>query len=116
MVKRNRFFAVFVGLTLLTAFAVSAQAASDSFKMSAVLSLTGGMAENILDCPLDQRPEIINDHGRQMKARSVNEFHGMPQLFARPRTPNDNPFVESAFGIDREDSVRYFERYKTTRR
>jgi hypothetical protein len=21
----------------------------------------------------------------------------MPQLFARPRTPNDNPFIESAF-------------------
>jgi putative transposase len=89
--------------------------------------LEGGLlAENILDCPLDQRPEIINDRGRQMKARSVKtifELHGMPQLFARPRTPNDNPFVESAFGtaktapgypgrfIDREAAVRYFEGY-----
>jgi len=47
----------------------------------------------------------------------------MPQLFARPRTPNDNPFVESAFGtaktapgypgrfLDLDDSVRYFKRY-----
>jgi len=91
-----------------------------------VLLESGLLAENILDCPLDQRPEIINDRGRQMKARPIKnifELHGMPQLFARPRTPNDNPFVESAFGtaktapgypgrfLDREDSVRYFERY-----
>ena len=36
-----------------------------------------------------------------MKARSIKtmfELHGMPQLFARPRTPNDNPFVEAIFG------------------
>jgi len=89
--------------------------------------LEGGLlAENILDCPEEQRPEIVNDRGRQMKARSIKtifELHGMPQLFARPRTPNDNPFVESAFGtakrapgypgrfLDLDDSVRYFERY-----
>ena len=89
--------------------------------------LEGGLlSENILDCPEEQRPEIVNDRGRQMKARSVKrifELHGMPQLFARPRTPNDNPFVESAFGtaktapgypglfLDLGDSVPYFERY-----
>ena len=89
--------------------------------------LEGGLlAENILGYPLDQRPEIVNDRGRQMKARSIKtifELHGMPQLFARPRTPNDNPFIESAFGtakrapaypgrfLDLDDSVRYFERY-----
>jgi len=89
--------------------------------------LEGGLiAENILDRPEQQRPEIINDRGRQMKARSIKtifELHGMPQLFSRPRTPNDNPFVESAFGtakrapgypgrfLDMDDSVRYFERY-----
>ena len=50
-------------------------------------------------------------------------FTRMPQLFARPRTPNDNPFVESAFGtvktapgypgrfLDLQDAVRYFEQY-----
>jgi putative transposase len=56
--------------------------------------------ENILDLPEDQRPEIINDRGRQMKAKPVRQLfedHAMPQLFARPRTPNDNPFIESAF-------------------
>jgi putative transposase len=51
------------------------------------------------------------------------EDHYMPQLFARPRTPNDNPFVESCFGtvktapqylgrfLDREEAVAYFTRY-----
>jgi putative transposase len=61
----------------------------------------GLINENILDLPEDQRPEIINDRGRQMKAKSIKrmfEDHSMPQLFARPRTPNDNPFVESLFG------------------
>ncbi len=56
--------------------------------------------ENILDLPEDERPEIINDRGRQMKAKTVRQLfedHAMPQLFARPRTPNDNPFIESAF-------------------
>jgi putative transposase len=56
--------------------------------------------ENILDLPESERPEIINDRGRQMKAKPVRQLledHAMPQLFARPRTPNDNPFIESAF-------------------
>ena len=89
--------------------------------------LEGGLiSENILDLPEDQRPEIINDRGRQMKAKSIKrmfEDHHMPQLFARPRTPNDNPFVESLFGtvktapaypgrfLDRNQAVAYFDRY-----
>jgi putative transposase len=89
--------------------------------------LEGGlMSENILDLPEDQRPEIINDRGRQMKARSIKkvfEDHQMPQLFTRPRTPNDNPYVESLFGtvktashypgyfLDDEEAEKYFECY-----
>lgn len=65
------------------------------------LLLEGGLAqENILDLPEDQRPEVINDRGRQMKAKPIRrlcEEHMMPQLFARPRTPNDNPFIEASF-------------------
>jgi hypothetical protein len=75
-----------------------------------------------------QRPEIINDRGRQMKAKPIQrlcEDHGMPQLFARPRTPNDNPFIESAFStvkrapeypgrfLDDAQAVAYFKRYFT---
>lgn len=89
--------------------------------------LEGGLLqENILQLPEPRRPEVFNDRGRQMKARSIKtvfELHGMPQAFARPRTPNDNPFIESAFGtaktapgypgrfLDRDHAVRYFESY-----
>jgi len=86
----------------------------------------GLISENILAVPEDQRPEIINDRGTQMKAKSIRklfEDHHMPQLFARPRTPNDNPFVESVFGTvktdhrypgrfrDLEDACQYFNPY-----
>ena len=86
----------------------------------------GLIAENILDLPEDERPEIVNDRGRQMKAHSIQKLfhlHSMPQLFARPRTPNDNPFVESAFGtvktapdypgrfLDLENAFGYFHKY-----
>ena len=93
------------------------------------LLLEGGLVEqNILDLPEDQRPEVINDRGRQMKAKPIQrlcEDHHMPQLFARPRTPNDNPFIESAFStvkrapeypgrfLDEDQAVVYFERYFT---
>ena len=93
------------------------------------LLLEGGLVEqNILDLPEDQRPELINDRGRQMKAKPIQrlcEDHGMPQLFARPRTPNDNPFIESAFStvkrapeypgrfLDDGQAVAYFNRYFT---
>lgn len=91
--------------------------------------LEGGLREqNILDLPEDQRPELINDRGRQMKAKPIQrlcEEHGMPQLFARPRTPNDNPFIESAFStvkrapaypgrfLDDAQAREYFTRYFT---
>ena len=93
------------------------------------LLLEGGLvAQNILDLPEDQRPELINDRGRQMKAKPIQrlcEDHAMPQLFARPRTPNDNPYIESAFStvkrapeypgrfLDDREAVAYFEQYFT---
>ncbi len=43
---------------------------------------------------------LFNDRGTQMKAKSFKRFvkdRGITQKFARPRTPNDNPFVESLF-------------------
>jgi len=46
--------------------------------------------------------ELFNDRGTQMKAKSFKKFLedlGICQKFARPRTPNDNPFVESLFSI-----------------
>jgi len=70
----------------------------------------------------------MNDRGRQMKAKPIQrlcEDHGMPQLFSRPRTPNDNPFIESAFStakrapeypgrfLDDREAVTYFTRTST---
>jgi putative transposase len=91
--------------------------------------LAGGLTDqNILDLPEDQRPEVINDRGRQMKAKPIQrlcEDHGLPQLFARPRTPNDNPFIEAAFStvkrapaypgrfLDDHQAKEYFSRYFT---
>jgi transposase InsO family protein len=45
-------------------------------------------------------PVVLNDRGPSMKARAFKQFLadlGVTQLFSRPRTPNDNPFVESSF-------------------
>ena len=44
--------------------------------------------------------DLLNDRGTQMKAKPFKKFLedlGICQKFARPRTPNDNPFVESLF-------------------
>ena len=91
------------------------------------LLLEGGLTEQrILDLPEDQRPELVNDRGRQMKAKPIQQLckdNAMPQLFARPRTPNDNPFIESAFStvkrapaypgrfLDDQQAVAYFAQY-----
>lgn len=43
---------------------------------------------------------LFNDRGTQMKAKPFKKFLedlGISQKFARPQTPNDNPFVESLF-------------------
>jgi putative transposase len=93
---------------------------------AALLLETALRQENVLDLPEDRRPEVINDRGRQMKAKPIQrlfEDHAMPRLFARPRTPDDNPFIEAAFstakrapeypGHFRDDAVAiaYFEKY-----
>jgi transposase InsO family protein len=47
-------------------------------------------------------PDLINDRGTQMKAKAFMKMCkdlGIAQKFARPRTPNDNPFIESLFSI-----------------
>lgn len=62
---------------------------------------TAVLHEGLLDVPEEQRPVVVNDRGKQMKAVSVKtmlaDLH-MPQLFTRPRTPDDNPYIESLFG------------------
>jgi putative transposase len=55
--------------------------------------------ENLTDIDV-QLPDLINDRGTQMKAKAFMKMCktlGINQKFARPRTPNDNPFIESFF-------------------
>ena len=69
---------------------------------------------------------LYNDRGIQMKAKSFMQMLcdlGISQVFSRPRTPNDNPFAESAFSlvkgdpcypphfIDRQQAIEYFAGY-----
>ena len=53
--------------------------------------LEGGLvAQNILDLPEEQRPELINDRGRQMKAKPIQrlcEDHGMPSCLPAREPP-----------------------------
>lgn len=59
-----------------------------------------GIEKEELSLELVDLPALINDRGAQMKAKSFRKFledHGIDQKFSRPRTPNDNPFVESLF-------------------
>lgn len=58
------------------------------------------IAEWLLDTPRDRLPVVVNDRGSQMKAIPVKQMMrdlGLAQTFSRPRTPNDNPFIESLF-------------------
>lgn len=58
------------------------------------------LAEHLMDVPRSQLPVVVNDRGSQMKAKPVKQMFldlGLVQTFARPRTPNDNPFIESLF-------------------
>jgi putative transposase len=51
---------------------------------------------------------LFNDRGTQMKAKPFKKFLeelGISQKFARPRTPNDNPFVESLFSTTKGASM-----------
>ena len=58
------------------------------------------LTERLLDVPDEKKPIIINDRGTQMKAKPIRQMFidlGLTQEFARPRTPNGNPLIESLF-------------------
>lgn len=57
--------------------------------------------EGITDIDV-KMPDLINDRGTQMKAKAFMKMCkdlGINQKFSRPKTPNDNPFIESLFSI-----------------
>lgn len=58
------------------------------------------LAEGLADKPAEQLPASLCDRGSQMRSISTKQFFtdlGIKQLYSRPRTPNDNPYVESLF-------------------
>jgi putative transposase len=86
------------------------------------------ISERLLEVPENKRPVVINDHGSQMRAKPVKQMFAdlsLEQTFARRKTPNDNPFVESLFSTiktspaypgwfsndDEAAVLKYFEEY-----
>ena len=68
----------------------------------------GLVNEGRLDLPADQWPQSLSDRGAQMRSQSTRQFFkklGIPQLFSRPRTPNDNPRIEAHFGTIKSQPV-----------
>lgn len=56
--------------------------------------------EGILELPKYLYPRSLSDRGPQMRARLTRRFFartGIEPLYARPRTPNDNPEIEAFF-------------------
>jgi transposase InsO family protein len=68
----------------------------------------GLVNEGRLDLPADQWPKSLSDRGAQMRSQSTRQYFkklGIPQLFSRPRTPNDNPRIEAHFGTIKSQPV-----------
>jgi len=80
------------------AWHISPQLSSDEVQ---TLWDRGLIDEGWLDQPADTWPKSLSDRGAQMRSHSTTSYFrkvGIPQLFSRPRTPNDNPYIESHFG------------------
>jgi len=58
------------------------------------------LSEGVTESGGENMPRSLSDRGSQMRSNSTREFFrnlGIDPLFARPRTPNDNPHIESFF-------------------
>ena len=56
--------------------------------------------EGLLELPRPVYPRSLSDRGTQMRSRLTRRFFGrtgVEALYARPRTPNDNPEIEAFF-------------------
>jgi transposase InsO family protein len=68
----------------------------------------GLINEGLLDQPATTWPKSLSDRGAQMRSRSTATYFkklGIEQLFSRPRTPNDNPYIESHFATIKTQPV-----------
>jgi putative transposase len=73
------------------------------------------VAEGLIESPRCLWPVALSDRGPQMRSRATRRYLGLvdiEQLFARPKTPNDNPRVEALFATVKMDP-RFPGRYAT---
>ena len=76
--------------------------------------------EGLTQAGPDEMPKSLSDRGSQMRSTSTAQFFktlGIDRLLARPRTPNDNPQVESLFSTVKTapQYPGYFETVKQAR-
>ncbi|MDO9128886.1 MAG: integrase core domain-containing protein [Anaerolineales bacterium] len=60
----------------------------------------GLINEDLLDQPADTWPKSLSDRGGPMRSQPTSRYFqklGIEQLFSRPRTPDDNPYIEAHF-------------------
>ena len=60
----------------------------------------GLIHEGLLDQPTETWPKSLSDRGSPMRSQPTTRyFHklSIEQLFSRPNTPNDNPYIEAHF-------------------
>lgn len=60
----------------------------------------GLINEGLLEQPAATWPKSLSDRGSQMRAQPTSRYFqklGIEQLFSRPHTPNDNPYIEAHF-------------------
>jgi len=58
--------------------------------------------EGLLFKPMEEWPKSLSDRGTQMRSISTRQYFkriGVAQMFARPRTPNDNAKTEALFSV-----------------
>jgi putative transposase len=68
----------------------------------------GLINEGLLDQPTQHWPKSLSDRGSQMRSQPTRRYFqklGVGQLFSRPRTPNDNPFIEAHFATIKTQPV-----------
>jgi transposase InsO family protein len=80
----------------------------ESYELGKIL-MDRALASEGLQSSGARLPVVINDRGASMKAKNLKQFFvdlGVTQRFSRPRTPDDNPFVEAHFR-----TVKYHPQY-----
>ena len=116
-----QFFYLYVLLDWVSRKAVAWHLA-ESLNSSEVLTLwdRGIEHEHLLELPKRLYPRSLSDRGTQMRSQLTRRFFsrtGIEPLYARPRTPNDNPEIEAFFSTlkGRPDYPGRFESFEHAR-